>query len=117
MALNWKELCFKVGSLIMYIYMYITYIIFHVYFYIFDKNSNSENPVIMCIHTLSKYMISSFECELQFIMSNLYCPHFAIISTVNGSSVHILNLFLLLLEKCSVRFLHISINVLKTIIT
>lgn len=52
-----------------------------------------EFILIVCIHSLSEYMISSFiKCELQFIMSNLYRPYFAITSTVKGSSVHILSI-------------------------
>lgn len=58
-------------------------------------------------------MISSFiKCELQFIMSNLYRPHFAIPAAVNVQFTY----EIFFIAPGEMRFLHISINVLKTII-
>lgn len=69
----------------MYIFTFLTSILL--------SEMKMKFSLAVSIHTLSEYMISSFiKCELRFIMSNLYRPYFAIMSIVNGSSVHILSI-------------------------
>lgn len=120
LALNWKELCFKDGSLILYVYKYIyKYIISYVYFYIWQILKIPVRFLLQnCpafIHTLSESMISFLiKCELQFILSNLYRPHFLTSCPLQFTFLSIKwNIFI---APEGMRFLQVSINVFETII-
>lgn len=79
LALNWKELCFRVNSIMMYVYINITYYVYFLHFghkfQLFEiKNKKSLNLYRVypnCLNTHSPLI----KCEIQFIVSDLYYPH------------------------------------------